>query len=232
VRAPTTPVPTSPVSPAPRRVRRPRWLDSRLIAGIVLVLVSVLVGARVVSAADKTESMWAAAHDLAPGSVLGAQDVTSVRVRLPDGSGHYLETTVPVLGKTVTRQLSAGELLPQSSLENSAPATTVTVPLATANAPKISRGQRIELWVTTKTCSAVAVLDSVTVQDVQAASGGAFASGSTQNVVVRLAPEHAQRLVTALALDGAVIRAGILDGPAPPNANLHLEPLDGCVTKR
>jgi hypothetical protein len=198
----------------------------------VLVLASVLAGARVVSAADKTERMWAAVHDLAPGSVLGAQDVTPVRVRLPDGGGHYLPTAVPVLGKTVARQLSAGELVPQTALETSAPATTVTVPLATANAPKISRGQRIELWVTTKTCGAVPVLDSVTVQDVQAATGGAFGTGSTQNVVVRLAPEHAQRLVTALALDGAVIRAGILDGPTSSDANLHLQPLDGCVTKR
>ncbi|MBV9174065.1 MAG: hypothetical protein JOZ81_28725 [Chloroflexi bacterium] len=157
--------------------------------------------------------------------------MTSVRVRLVPGS-HYLPVGVAVVGKTVTRPLAAGELIPQAALDDTTPATTVTVPLATTNAPKISRGQRIELWVTTRACSAVRILDSVPVQDVQMAAGGAFATGSTQSVTVRLAPEHAQRLITALALDGAVVRAGILDGPSPSDANRHLPSLDACAVKR
>ncbi len=223
---------STPLSPQPRRARTPRWLDPRLIAGIVLVLGSVLLGAKVVSAADSTEPMWAAAHDLAPGSVLTAADLTAVRVRMPGGSGHYLGAGTGMAGKTVNRPLSAGELVPQSALTDTRPGTTVTVPLSSANAPKVSRGQRVELWVTTKTCSAVPILGDVTVQDVQTSTGGAFASGAMQSIVVRVPADLAQRLVGALALDGAVIRAGILDGPPAADPNAHLQPLDACAAKR
>ena len=36
-----------PPGPTPRRVRPPRWLDLRLVLGVLLVLGSVLLGARV-----------------------------------------------------------------------------------------------------------------------------------------------------------------------------------------
>ena len=40
--------PSPPVSPAPTRLRTPRWMDLRLATGVLLVLVAVLVGAKVV----------------------------------------------------------------------------------------------------------------------------------------------------------------------------------------
>src|SRR3954452_22866223 len=63
VRLPSTPAsPTeAPAGPTPRRVRPPRWLDLRLVLGVLLVLGSVLLGARVVTAADATVPVWAAA---------------------------------------------------------------------------------------------------------------------------------------------------------------------------
>ncbi|MEP6598828.1 MAG: SAF domain-containing protein [Actinomycetota bacterium] len=224
--------PSSPRSPVPRRVRTPQWLDLRLVAGIALVLVSVVIGAEVVSSADSTQTMWAAARDLAPGSVLTAADLTPIRVRLPDGAGRYLSTRTALAGKTVNRQLSAGELLPRAALGATSAATTVTVPLDAAAAPTIERGRRIELWVTTKTCSAVPILDDVTVQDVQSGRGSAFASGVTQSVVIRVPAALAQRVITALALDGARVRAGILDGAPTADANSRLSPLDGCAAKK
>lgn len=36
-------------SPAARRIGRPRWRDTRLLAGVLLVLLSVVLGARVVA---------------------------------------------------------------------------------------------------------------------------------------------------------------------------------------
>ncbi len=53
-----------PAAPVARRVRPPRWLDLRLVLGVLLVLGSVLLGARVVGAADATVPVWAAAGDL------------------------------------------------------------------------------------------------------------------------------------------------------------------------
>ncbi len=219
--------PTS--SSRPRRIRPARWLDARLIVGIALVVGAVLLGAKVITAADATTPMWAAARDLAPGAVLTSDDLVAQRVRLSDAASRYVGTSTPIQGRTLARPLSAGELVPSAALVTTPPSTTVTVPLSSTNAPKIARGQRIELWVTTKTCSAVPILDDVTVQDVQTNTGGAFGTGTTQGVVVRVPAGQAQRLVTALALDGAVVRAGVLDGPPAADANGHLTPLDACI---
>src|SRR3954469_9247467 len=78
--------------PVPRRVSPPRWLDLRLVLGVLLVLGSVLLGARVVSAADATVPVWALATDLAAGSELTAADLVAVDVRLDDAAGAYLST--------------------------------------------------------------------------------------------------------------------------------------------
>jgi Chaperone for flagella basal body P-ring formation len=212
-------------------MRGPRWLDLRLIAGIVLVLAAVLLGAKVISAADSTKPMWAAARDLAPGTMLTADDLSTVRARLPASAGHYLPADSRITGQTVNRQLAAGELIPSAALSDAQAATTVTVPLNAGNAPKVARGERIKVWVTTKSCAAVPVLEDVAVQDVQA-STGAFTSSAVQSVVVRVSNELAQRLVAALALDGAIVRAGIVDGPPDADANANLQPLDGCATNR
>jgi hypothetical protein len=86
--------------------------------------------------------------------------------------------------------------------------------------------------VSTRSCSAIAVLADVTVQDVQSTGGGAFSSGSAQGVVIRVPAPLAGRVITALALDGAVIRAGILSGAAAAGApNDDLPPLDSCAKK-
>src|SRR3954471_7193921 len=102
--------------PVPRRVRPPRWLDLRLVLGVLLVLGSVLLGARVVFAADATVPVWAAAGDLAAGTVLTADDLVAVDVRLDDAADAYLATTATPGGRTLSRAVSAGELLPRSTL--------------------------------------------------------------------------------------------------------------------
>src|SRR3954469_23985996 len=68
------PVGSTLASPPARRVNRPRWFDLRLLTGVLLVLVSVIIGARVVAASDSSEPVWAAAHDLAAGTQLTATD--------------------------------------------------------------------------------------------------------------------------------------------------------------
>jgi len=77
----------------------------------------------------------------------------------------------------------------------------------------------------------VPILADVVVQDVQSGSGGAFSSGASQNVVVRVPAALAGRLVTALTIDGAVIRAGILSGTPVADANADLSPLGPCLGK-
>jgi hypothetical protein len=224
-----------PASPRPRRIATPSWLDLRLILGIALVLGSVLVGAHLVASASRTYLRVTARRDLAPGTLLAAHDLTLARVQLPDqGLGVYLSEVQDAVGKRLARSVSAGELLPAGALAAAAaPQTTVTVPLAAGAAPDLDKGQRIEIWVSAPGCSSLVLLRDVTVQNAHADSGAAFGSaGAGQDVVISVPPDVADRVIEALALEDAQLRAGVLVGPDPDTrggAAPTLPDLASCV---
>ena len=56
------------------RLRRPTWKDSRLLVGLLLVLLSTALGGFVVSRAEDTVPVYAAKADLVPGQALGDGD--------------------------------------------------------------------------------------------------------------------------------------------------------------
>ena len=120
--------------------------------------------------------------------------------------------------------------MPASALSPGAPHTTVSMPFAAGAAPSLTRGERIVVWLSTSTCPSVVLLPDVTVQDVRTGDGGGFsADGSAQDVVVSVAPELAQRVVEALAIDNATIRAGVLTGTSSARPTTRLPALAGCV---
>lgn len=211
-------------SPTPRRVKTPSWFDLRLLAGIMLVLVSVAAGALVVARADSTHPVWAVRRSLAAGTVITQDDLRAVKVRLPDRSrylpvGGTRRVDNPV-NKTLSRSVMAGELLPRSAVSTTPEGTTLTVPLTSDQAPHVARGQQIELWLSSKTCRAVVVLPGVTVQDVQSTGGGSFGTTSNENVVIRVPRDQATRVITALGLSGTTLRAGLLGGNPDPTTEL------------
>src|SRR5258706_4578033 len=86
--------------PTPRRVQTPSWLDPRLLLGLALVLGSVLVGAKVVTAANHSYRMLAVNRDLAAGTVLSAGELSTVHVRLSSsGRGAYLDNADDAVGR-------------------------------------------------------------------------------------------------------------------------------------
>jgi len=209
-------------------VKTPNWFDLRLVAGVLLVIGSMVAGAVTIAAADSSTRVWGVTRDLAPGTVLTADDVVPIKDRLPRLDLYFaVGAEDDVSGKTVAAQLFAGPPLPRPAVVSTAPATTLTVPLSSEQAPRIDRGQRIELWLSSKRCQAVVILPSVTVQDVQTGGGGAFGTSTAENVVIRVAAGDAARVVTALGLDGTVIRAGLLSG-APDPADAVLDDLTRC----
>jgi hypothetical protein len=213
-------------------VKTPNWFDLRLVAGVLLVIGSMVAGAVTIAAADSSTRVWAVTRDLAPGTVLISDDVQPIKVRLPSLE-LYFETDSTrqedaVLGKTVATQIFAGQPLPRPAVVGTAPATTLTVPLSSDQAPRISRGQRIELWLSSKSCQASVILPSVAVQEVQTGGGGAFGTSTAENVVIRVPASAAARVVTALGLEGTVIRAGLLSGRPDPAADLALQDLARC----
>lgn len=116
-------------SPPARRTKQATWLDPRLLGGLLLILVSLIVGARVVAGADKTVPVYAAAADLPAGHVIAGDDLRAVRVRLAT-SGTYLDGSAAVVGRVVQRELGAGELVPASALAAALPGAFRDVSLA------------------------------------------------------------------------------------------------------
>lgn len=143
-------------SPVPRRLRTPRWLNVRLVAGVLLVLVSVIIGARVVTAADQSDKVWAAAADLAAGTVLVDGDLRAVSVRLADSGGAYLLSSVDPIGRVLSSPIRSGELLPRSVLTDTSTLVDIALPVAASYVPpSLQRGQLVDVYAldTTPTAS-------------------------------------------------------------------------------
>lgn len=222
-----TSLPADPASPTPRRLNRPRWLDARLVGGVVLVLTAVLLGAALVSSADRRQPVWSLSRDVAAGTVLTGADLRPVRVQLGAAASQYLSSDVAVAGRTVHRSLRAGELLAVAEVTAPAAGVTVSIPLRPDNAPEVNRGDRITLWLSTKACRGVVLLSGVPVQSVDKVSGSAFGSTTGFVLVVRVSAADARRVVSTLDLEGAVLRAGVLSAAERPEP--QSEALAGCA---
>lgn len=118
--------------PVATRVTRTGWRDPRLWIGLLIVAGSVLLGARLLAAADDTVTVWAVVGDHGPGAPVAADDVVAVRVRFAnDGElARYLLAADPFPDDVVlSRGIGAGELLPRSAIADPTEAGTVRVPL-------------------------------------------------------------------------------------------------------
>ena len=212
---PSAAPPESVPSPKPRRVARPSWLDLRLVAGVALVLVAVLVGASVFASSDRRQTRWSASHDLAAGTVLTAEDLRPVRVLLGPADSEYLPATTAVVGRTLQYALRAGELVPRAELTVPPSGITVTIPLAAQNTPALAAGDRVTVWLSTKTCHGTVLLSGVAVQRVERATEGAFTADTGTSMIVAVPAASAGRVVSALDLTGAVIRVGVMSAGQP-----------------
>ena len=174
------PVPGS----APRRVRPPRWLDLRLVLGVLLVLGSVLLGARVVATADATVPVWSAAGDLAAGTVLTAGDLVAVDVRLDDVAGAYLATSTRPEGRTLARAVRDGELLPRTALEEPAALVQLALPVQAGFVPPgLDRGQVVDVYAVADPAAGAIGAGDGSVTPVVAAAPVQAISGRTEGVL-------------------------------------------------
>ena len=208
-------MPETPASPRASRLASPGWLDGRLVVGVLLVLVSVVVGARVLSSADRSTLVFAVTKDLAAGSVLDADDLEQVRVRLFDNADEYVAAGDPPVGYVVRRGLGRGELLPRQALalpREDVDYREVTVAIDVGHLPPgLAAGAQVDVWMTPESDQpaegeapdaegpARLVLQGVTVLDVQA-DGGAFSGTTTIPVVLQVRPREVASLVSAMSL--------------------------------
>jgi hypothetical protein len=92
-------------------------LDPRLLIGLLLVAGSVAGVVGIVSTADDSVQVYAAARTLTPGQRVTADDLTAVSVRLDSAASRYVSLgALPAGGVLVGRTVASGELVPISAL--------------------------------------------------------------------------------------------------------------------
>ncbi len=121
----------APSAPAQRN-RRARWKDGRLVLGVLLVAVTALAGAKLLSSADDTTTIWAAKHDLPAGTKLTGDDLTTVRVRFTSGddANKYVAADADLKGLVVARAVDAGEFVPRDAAVSEAENDRTELPLS------------------------------------------------------------------------------------------------------
>jgi hypothetical protein len=181
-------------SPRATRLSLPRWLDARVVLGVLLMLVSIVGGARVFASAGQLTGVYAAAHDLVPGARIGPGDLTVTRVRLDGDGGKYVAAggAAPV-GYVVTRFVGGDELVPSAALATAPPHPTrlVTLPVQPGHLPDdLGRGDLVDVYLTPKAAAGAQVpmpslvLSSVPVDD---RDGGSRTFGGDSSLAVVLA---------------------------------------------
>ena len=134
-----------------QKERTPRsfWFDPRFGIGIALVVASVGGVLWLVSAADRTIPVYAAASELSAGDRIAAGDLVEHRVRLGELSHNYLTATdLPADGLVITRSIAAGELVPMSAVGSGAGlrVNSVVVSIAGGLSRSIRPGSVVDLW--------------------------------------------------------------------------------------
>ncbi|MGD9957034.1 MAG: SAF domain-containing protein [Candidatus Nanopelagicales bacterium] len=219
VASPSRPAPPTPAPATPRAGRlRAGRRDLRLAAGVALVVLSVVLGSRILAAAGDREQVWSLAAPLAAGTTLQADDLVAVPVALDDLAA-YVPASTDVVGQVLRRDAAAGELLPASALGDAGAVDLrwVTVPVDPLHAPPgLARGERVDVYVTPSDGAAVGagvqvlpslVLPGVLVDD----PGSSDASGVTDllGVVLEVPASDADRAVAAArAGDVDLVRVG------------------------
>jgi hypothetical protein len=191
--------------------------------GLVLVAGSVVLGARLMSAADDTVGVWVLAKDLPAGATLGTDDLERRQVRFPDAAtaDRYLASDQQVPdGSVLGRPLGAGELLPRGALASAGRRDLVEVPVSVAadDLPAtVRQGSVVDVWVTPKVAAtadgspaATKVLDDVVVVAVPRRSD-TLAPQATRQVIVGVPSDRATSLGAALGgmADGRVVVAKV-----------------------
>ena len=141
---------TDPPTPTASRLRTPSWRDSRLVVGVLLVLLATVLGAVVVARADDRVPVWAAKGPVAPGQRLPEAELFRVDVLLGDGAAAYLPADSALPADTWgLRELRAGELVPASAVGGPERVDTQQVALLVdaTSAATLARGSVVDVYV-------------------------------------------------------------------------------------
>lgn len=214
--------------PTAARLRQPSWRDTRLVVGVVLVLLSVAIGAKVIASADDTVPMYAAVASLVPGQPVTQKDVRRVDVQLGADRTRYVAADHDIAPDTFAlRDVRPGELLPASALGTKADIDMkpVSVPVDSGAAAQLAAGSIVDVWVNAKEKSSgvekygnpIKTLEAAPVVRVPEAGGSGLGSASGKTAVQIMVSESGVQGLIAAIDQGARITLVPVPG-SPPRA--------------
>ncbi len=187
-------------SPPGRRTHPARWRDSRLLAGVLLILAAVVLGARFVTAATASSQWLRAARPLPAGHVLVDGDLTPVKAHLPAETSRQYFTAVParLYGRTLSRPISAGELLPADALASGRGAASRVVPVVVkaGRLPTLAPGDRVDVYVLSRPGGDRAAREVRVLTDVEFVAEEMLSTGEV-SVQLRVSPATAIQAIAA-----------------------------------
>lgn len=199
-------------SPPAERRRRSWWRDRRVIAGVAILAVCTVVGARLLAGSDDSIEVWQATRDLAAGTVPAQADLAVVLAPASIAAA-YADAQTPV-GAPLDRPILAGEFIPLPVPGEALDARWVTLPVEPLHAPAdLAPGDRIDVWSTsdadlTALPAPKLVLAGVLVTDI---TSDAMGIGGEYGVTVQVDPRDAVTLVTAVRSGGIdLVRAPVI----------------------
>jgi len=175
---------TSAPTPPATRAATPGWRDPRLWVGVLIVAVSVVAGARLLSAADDTVPVWSVAGDMGAGDEVHPEDLVATRVRFADAgdlAGYFTADDELPADLVLTRGVGAGELLPRAAVGSAGQSRTLQVPVAVdaEQVPgSVRAGSVVDVYLVSQpggkvgpALSAVTVVDAPPLEESFAATG-------------------------------------------------------------
>jgi hypothetical protein len=195
-------------APSATRLPRARWLDTRLLLGLLLVLLSVVVGAKVVADADSRVEVWSVTRDLGADTPLTSDDLRATSVNLSGSARQYLSASQDLDGFVLTRPVNRGELLPVSAVAHGdgQDRRRIVIEVDRVGVAGLQKGRVVDVYVVPETPSGddpappELVLSGVTVGEDVKSGGSAFGgSGSTAGVTLLVDAADVPDLIDAVA---------------------------------
>jgi hypothetical protein len=139
---------------ASRLEHRP-WRDPRLVLGVLLVLVSTVLGAAAVAAASSTTGYWAVRSDVRAGDPVERDDLVATEAHVPeDAARHLLRTDRPLPARlddlVWARDVGDGAFVTRGAMSSRQADVVTELPLTVTSgaAPAdLARGDRVDVWV-------------------------------------------------------------------------------------
>lgn len=140
---------------AAQRIAVHPWRDPRLLLGIMLVLLSTVVGAKLFAAQDDTVAYWSVRASVAAGDEVQRGDLVSTRVRLGSSTRESYLQVIDQFPARIddlvwARDLSAGSLLDDSALVVDGEQAAGELPLNVASGSyptDLRSGENVDVWV-------------------------------------------------------------------------------------